>query len=343
MHFNFLFPTDKVHHTTGCLIQGLHQLGHTVEANYTPSFPENITSNGIFPPYSQSKINFISETKNFSKPLVIIDASHGWGNLEVQIEQESTKRNLVIINMDDNVMFVPHNEHIHVFNAHQNRFIKRWGKNYPLGFGPSQEAVDFAATFPTRKRKPAIFYNFRPTDRQCVRNTLELSLIPNLRKIIEVEQVFSSVKDYPNLLASYQAMLCYGGLLYKDYRLNDTVFHDGVPLQVNFTSIPDYPVIGRFDSWRLYEAALFGVAPITLNFEKYGLDTGANPLPWVEYIPVEFDTVESLPEEIERRLKADPDFLIKIGNNARQWVLKNHTPVALAQRWISKLSELNLI
>ncbi len=344
MHFNFLFPTTRLHHATACLIQGLHGLGHSISANYIPDDPKNVMSNGILPPFFKLKPNYISVTQNFSGENIIVELTNGAGNLGTRLETISRQRKVIAVSMHDEVNFIPVSPSLYLFQGHYNSFAQRHGHNFPLAFGLSQEIVDYAEQHQPQTRKRAILHNFRPSANQCVRGALDLSLVPNLQKIIEVNRSFSSPSEYVNQLASHQAVLCYGGMIYDDLRQNLNMFPNQTsPEAYNYKNFPNHPVVFRFDSWRFYEAAIFGAAPITLNFEKYGLETGANPRPWIEYIPVEFDKVESLPTELAQRLKDDPDFLIKVGQNARRWALANHSPTATAQRFLNKLKEINIL
>ena len=249
--------------------------------------------------------------------------------------------------MNDSANFHSYPTHFHVFHGHYNGFLPRKGKTFPMGFGLSDEIITFAKNKADNKpRKLCFVHNFRPSERQGVRQMLIVSLLPNLEKHFKIDTTLTQPADYPDQLLSNQAVFCYGGNFYTDIRLNpklaassgSRIFDFAVHSKTNREA-----VVFRFDSWRLYEAALFGAAPITLHFEKYGLETGANPRPWIEYIPVEFDKIESLPLEIASRLKEDSDFLIKVGQNARRWVLDNHSPVATAQRFIRKVQELKLI
>lgn len=348
MLFSLFLTSDKIHHPVACLVQGLHDLGHEVRANYQPN---ESACNGICPPFSKYKPDYISATKNLSDGILIVDISHGWSKeISKALSDLAKTRPVVIINTSDGVNFDHLDESFYLFHAHYNQILPRKGKNYPMAFGLSKEIIEESAEHiknSPSKRRLEILRNFRPSGNQAVRQALDLSLIPNLEKIVKVNNAYSSPQGYPNDLLSHQAVLCYGGCFYHDYRLMADMSpnHQGFPIEYDFkTKLKNGEVvIFRFDSWRFYEAALFEAAPITLDFERYGLDTGANPRPWVEYIPVEFDKVESLPKEIAARLKDDPDFLIKVGKNARKWVIKNHSPVAMAERFIGKLKEINII
>ena len=343
MLFKFLFPRDKIHHATACLIQGLHGLGHEIHANYRPT-SENVLSNAINRSFSSEIADYVHITSDFSDKLIITDVTNGYGKLKEQIDSLSSSTKVVAIDMDDMSVYHPHNPNLYLFLGHYNSLTPRNPRTLPLAFGLSEEIISTAELIKSTVNREGILHNFRPTPTQDVRNALDLSLVTNLEKYFKVNRSFSGPKEYPVHLSSHQAVLCYGGQFYQNLSKHLIQFENQIlPEAISFSSCPDFPVIHRFDSWRLYEAALFGAAPIALNFEKYGFVTGANPRAWVEYIPVEFDKVESLPVELAARLKDDPEFLIKVGQNARRWVIDHHSPLAAAKRFISQLKEINIV
>ena len=348
MVFNFYFTSKKISHTTACLIQGLNELGHEIHANYIPEFS---ASNGICAAFSVYKPNYIKLLKEFESELVIVDCAFGFSEHQLnELNDLSKSKKIVVINMNDSVNFLPQPPHFYIFHGHYNTILPRKGRTFPMAFGLSKEIIDYANNSNNLPRHLSILHNFRPSENQHVRLSLMLSLLPNLRKYFKINSHISDPADYPTQLLTHQAVFCYGGSFYADYKFNDKIVAaataEGWLIHYEFeNTLKDCSdaVVFRFDSWRLYEAAIFGAAPITLNFEKYGLETGANPRPWIEYIPIEFDKVESLALEILNRLKEDPEFLIKVGQNARRWVIENHSPVATVKRFIQKLEEINIL
>lgn len=335
-----------MHHTTACLIQGLNELGHKLYANYRP---ENSMSNGICAPFSVHKPDYVEQTQEFKDGAIIIDNTFEWNEHEARIADDLCQRSkkVCVINMSDNVNLEEHAPCI-TFQGHYNSILPRKGENFPMAFSLSKEIIEYEERAQKFPRNLSVVHNFRPSSKQEVRQSLMLSLLPNLEKYFTINSTISHPDDYPQQLLTHQAVLCYGGTFYTDYRFNE-YFASELKERNQWKDFKNElktsrdAVIFRFDSWRLYEAALFGASPITLNFEKYGLETGANPLPWIEYIPVEFDKTESLVEELTNRLKEDPEFLVKVGQNARRWALENHSPVAIARRFIRKLEEVNIL
>ena len=346
MIFNFFIISRRLHHTTACLIQGLNDLGHQIHVNELPNL---VSSNGICPPFSKYAPNYFQETKQFNNGLIIVDNSMDWSEeLLKYLELLSESNRIVIINMNDFANYLPHPESFYVFQGHYNKIMPRKGKNFPMAYGLSKEIIEHSNNQNLNlTRQASIIHNFRPHETQMVRHGLMLSLVPKLEKYFPINSRMTEPDEFVDQLLTHQAVFCYSGHFYSDVSINNNYFHDGHKnaRYYDFQTVAkrnSEAVIFRFDSLRLYEAALFGAAPITLDFEKYGLETGANPRPWIEYIPVEFDKIESLPLEIANKVKEDPDVLIKIGQNARRWVIKKHSPIAIAERFIRKLEELKI-
>jgi len=346
MIFNFYILSGRLHHTTACLIEGLHELGHQINVNQLPNL---VGSNGICPPFSKYAPDYIQQTSQPNPGLIIVDNSLDWSDeLSNFLGKLSETNHVVIINMNNFANYLPHPENFYVFQGHYNKMMPRKGKTFPMAYGLSKEIIELSDNLNLNLvREPSIIHNFRPNDNQMVRHALMLSLLPKLEKYYSINTLMTEPPEFAQQLLTHQAVFCYSGHFYSDVRLHRNFFNE----ENNDDRYYDFQtcakknsesVIFRFDSFRLYEAALFGAAPITLHFEKYGLETGANPRPWIEYIPVEFDKIESLPLEIASRVKEDPDFLIKVGQNARRWVIENHSPVAAAQRFIRKLEELKI-
>ncbi len=335
MEFSFFFPTNQTgHHVLGCLMQGLLQLGHKVFSN----MPVNkIQSTGIGPPFSKFYSEDIELSSDLTRGRLIVDASNGLGPFTKTLTDAAKRNKIVLVNMDDSVGWTDYDDKFLVFAGHFNKFAKRNGKIFPIGFGVSQEAIELSNTYQRTKRVGGILRNFRPSFDQPVRDCLDLSLIPKLEKYFFIKDEITSQEQYIQDLKSYKACLAYCGSFYRDVRPNTWFLANFKVKNLNFREIVNEPVILRFDSWRYYEASLFGACPITLDFERYGLDTSANPIAWKEYIPIIFSDLEENILKICTASNDDPLFFEKIGENARNWVLAKHSPKAVAERVISTM------
>jgi hypothetical protein len=333
VEFSFFFPTNDRGgtHLLGCLMQGLHLLGHKIYSNVPV---KEFRSNGICIPFSGLFADKVEITSDMSRGHLIVDAFNGLGKYSDPLIESSKKNRIVLVDMNDVCNFRDYDETFLVFRAHSNKFAIRKGKIQPIGFGVSQEAVEASKNYQICKRDSGILRNFRPSHNQSVRDSLDLILVPKLKAHFNINQNISAQNQYLSDLLAYKAVLAYGGSLYKDLLLNPYFLGNK---DLEFKELPTEPVILRFDSWRYYEAALFGACPISLDFERYGLDTSANPTPWKEYIPIDFARIDETVSMIVTSLNDDPMLLENIGKNARDWVLKNHSPMPMAERLLEKM------
>jgi hypothetical protein len=339
--FSFFFPAAHAgHHVLGCLMQGLLQLGHTVYSNIAP---EKIASTGICPPFSKLYADEIIVTSDLSKGHLIVDAFHGLGKYSNALISSTKNNKVVLVNMVDEANWIDYDNNFLVFSGHFNKLAQRNGNIFPIGFGISQEAIDLSRDCLPKKRSKDILRNFRPSGAQSVRNALDLILLPSLKKEFIVTDNISSKDQYIEHLKTHKAVLTYCGDFYKDLRANPWFLENTKDSSLNFKEIASEPVILRFDSWRYYEAALFGACPISLDFQRYGLDNSANPTPWEEYIPIDLENIDEMLLKINLGIERDPEFFEKIGLGARNWVLKNHSPIGMAQRMIATMQAENFL
>ena len=335
MEFSFFFPTNKTgHHVLGCLMQGLLQLGHKVYSNIPV---KKIWSNGICPPFSSLYCDEVEITSDLSKGHLIVDAFDGLGPFTQSLSDSAKRNKIVLVNMNDTVNWVDYDDNFLVFAGHFNKLAQRNGRIFPIGFGISQEAIELSNQYELAERVDGILRNFRPSSSQSVRNSLDLSLIPKLTKYFSITDRISSPEQYIQDLTTHKACLSYCGEFYRDLRLNPWFLENTKDNSLSFKKIANEPIILRFDSWRYYEGALFGACPITLDFEKYGLDTSANPRAWKEYIPINLSELEATVLKLTSAVNDDPMYFENIGSHARGWVLKNHSPKAVAQRMLDTM------
>jgi len=333
MEFSFFFPTNDRGgtHLLGCLMQGLYQLGHKIYSNIPV---QEFRSNGIYPPFKGLFTDDIEITSDMSRGHLIVNSYNGLGSFLRPLVNSARKNKIVLVDMNDSSNFRDYDDNFLVFKTHFNKFALRQGRIHPIGFGVSQEAINASGSYQIHKRENDILRNFRPSGEQSVRDSLDLILIPKLKMHFSVNENISTQNQYLIDLLTHRAVLAYGGLIYKDLRLNPYFLGEKI---YQFKELASEPVILRFDSWRYYESALFGACPISLDFERYGLDTSANPVPWKEYVPIDFSQINETVSRILVSLNDDPMFFENIGSNARDWILKNHSPKSMAQRLLDTM------
>jgi hypothetical protein len=341
MEFTFLFPENIAPHFSCCLMQGLHQLGHKINCNINPVGKGS--SHGLAPPFSQTGADFINVTSNWTGGKLVVDVSNGIGSSPNAILEFAKTSKVVLINMNDSANWSDYTDNFVAFSAHCNKYAKRRGRILPIGFGLSQDVINLSNSLIDAKKSDSVLKNFRPSENQSVRNVLDLIFVPKLRGILPVNERFSSPEQYAKDLASHQAVLAYGGDLYSDLRINPFFKERDVHNRLNFIGLPPHPVVLRFDSWRFYESALFAACPITLDFDMYGLMLPNNPSAYVHYLPVDLCNIDAFISELKKSIAGDPDYLINIGRNARNWVLDNYSPTAMAKEFIDGMIRLNFI
>lgn len=310
-------------------MQGLIQLGHKVYSNIPP---DGIKSTGVHPPFSKLFRDSVNVTSDLSRGHLIVDGLNGLGKFSQSLIESAKKNKITIVNMSDSIAWVEHDENFLVFAGHFNKLAKRGGRIFPIGFGVSQEAVDFSDQYTLLKRDSGILRNFRPSMGQSVRNALDLALLPRLSNHFPITDSITPPERYISDLTTHKSCLVYGGDFYRDLRLNPWFVDNNRENNLNFQTLANEPVIFRFDSWRFYEAALFGCCPIALDLDRYGLDTSANPIPWLEYIPLDFSRLDEAITKMLAQTDADPMYFERLGESARKWVINHHSPKAVAER-----------
>ena len=264
----------------------------------------------------------------------VIDVTRGTGDIQ-EINTYILGKKAVVLTMSDGSNYTAgvFSKSIMTFSAHCNRFARHKGAIFPLGFGVTNKLIEISNQYDLTEKKLKIIKNFNPTFRQEIRASLELTLVENLAHYFTIDTRHTSGNEYWKHLSESVAVLAYCGEYYADVRqydyMRDVVIKDRQEL-FDFEVFDCDVAIFRWDSYRFWEAALFGCAPFQLHFEKYGMELPVMPIPWVHYIPIDLASVSLLPEKIAEMLRNDPLALHKIGKNARTWVLENYSPLAVA-------------
>ncbi|MCX8062045.1 MAG: glycosyltransferase [Anaerolineales bacterium] len=273
----------------------------------------------------------------------VVDVTQEISQEEIRnINNHISNRNVAILNMSDsaNLSSGLFSKNFITFSAHCNRFARHGGDIRPLGFGVIHSLVEDSTRYNLNEKKIKIINNFNPTFHQSIRSSLELTLLEKLSMYFEIDREHVYGRRYFEKLARTVAVLAYCGEYYEDVRRHEytnELIKDRP--EFNFEHFECKVAIFRWDSFRFWEAALFACAPIQLNFHKYGMELPVLPIPWTHYIPIDLAEVSDLPDKIMQILRSDPLALHKIGKNAREWVLANYTPSAVAKHFISELVE----
>lgn len=331
-------PSGRLAGPVACLMQGLATLGISVLTNIDPKADTN--RYGILHPFSRFESPNIHYMPNLAEIVlpdspIIVDTSFidGWA-----LQPEN--RLVVAIDVGDLANHKDLSWSNLCFTAHVVHILDRKEDNrYPFPMGISQELYDFDISKYDKKDSDIILNNFQPSFNQQVRDALQLALIPALAEYFTVDRrIELSHEEYITALACSGGILTYGGafisaMLKRNYwreKMQEGTL--AVAAQFDFENLDISSIgIGRWDSYRFYEACALGCAPITLDFDYYGLVLPVNPTPWVHYIPITFHKIESTVAELYNRCQDNPAYLKEVGANARDWVRFNYSPVAIAK------------
>jgi hypothetical protein len=331
----FYGPADRLSHASLCLMRGLASFGIKVTANISNFSPDR---RGLA--YNIFNINDEIETAEWytDEDFCVIDMGYG---VNGKAEELARLPRPCIVDMDDSCNYRYHDCPV-VFAAHQNRFCKFKGVR-PLVFGPSHDYIALSNMVNLTNKKTKFLRNFTPTLMQSVRDSLSLVFEEKLEQLFEIDRTLTHNHiDLSNQLAVTSCVLAYGGAFVPNLISNEQN-QGSLPPWVDKMSCaapsPPATVVLRWDSWRFWEAAIFGCVPIHLDFEKYGFELPVMPQPWVHYIPIDLTTVNLLPERIESLLREKPDALVEMGMNARNWALTHYNPTECARRLIVAVIE----
>ncbi|MBF0544797.1 MAG: hypothetical protein HQM08_10205 [Candidatus Riflebacteria bacterium] len=343
MKIGFLIPNKFVSHNFVCLMQGFHALGWEICTNW--NFPDGLISRGISAPFESVSSDYLQkvDSNELTDDLLLVDVSDGFGDYFDKLCKLAETRPVVLTNMEDPANFRDYPECFIVFSAHFNRLATREGRLYPLGFNLSEDLILLSNAQDLSRKRNVIVRNFNDTFSQSVRNSLDLVFVKSLEKFFEMDRRRTSPSEYLSQLSRSAAICSYGGDFMPNFWENEQLrknWEQEGQRTYKFKYLGAEPVVLRWDSWRFFESAIMACAPIQLDFGKYGFAYPTNPEPWVHYIPVDLSSVSSLPQHLSDRVKDDPEFMFKIGRNARQWVIENFSPRKQAEYVLSVVSSI---
>lgn len=328
----FLSDSTSFSFATTCLADGLHQLGIPVFSNI--NYHDPLISDFAFTASPPQDTNMVAG--------VVLDILETAPLHNQLVRFASPHPRTVITCMHDNVGEISFPDHI-AFCTHENHFRSITGRRLPIAFGVSSAMLHNAQHLLNAdiQRNPNFMANFRPSEGQSLRASLDLSLIPILKDFFSVETKLVGNgrwgSDYFQHLSRQLGCLAYGGYYSQNLLLNDW-FHFCEPLNtfLRNTHYHQDTVVLRWDSWRLWESLVFGCVTIHLDFERYGLALPVMPENWKHYIGL---NLADLRRDMER-LHDERDRLPEIARQGRLWAIEHYSPVAVARRFIATLHEL---
>jgi hypothetical protein len=229
-----------------------------------------------------------------------------------------------------------------VFISHCTGSFFKDSRYKPLPIGLSYNLIEEAHRsrdrYQSLGRESRFLVNFGHTISQSVRQALQFSIIAPFSRQFKVEKTNSREEDYRKHLTTSCGIFTYGGEFIWDldewYKINSPHLYDSY-----FGHYCNDVAIVRWDSWRFWEAAAFGCAQVTLDFEAYKLRLPIIPTPWIHYIPVDLEDPKRSLFILQKMLISDPFCLERIGHAMQSFVFEHYNPEAIA-RWI--LNESNI-
>ncbi len=309
-----------------CLADGLNQLGIPIFSNIDylepliTDFSFKRSKDPSLPNKAACLLLDLQETASFNNKIVSIESSHDC---------------FLALCMQDDVCVFCLQGPAALLCTHENRFRDLEGPRIPIGFGLSTAMLRRSIHItPDRIRKKQFLRNFRPSYNQEVRACLDLVLVPVLEELCKVESRLAGSErwseEYFSLLEENLGCLAYGGCLAQDLSQND-YFRRLESCDHNLVNFHNQTVVLRWDSWRFWEALVFGCAAVQLDFERYGFKLPVMPENWQHYIGINLADVRSdLERMMDERTK-----LSEIAWNGRQWAIQNYSPVAVARRFLA--------
>lgn len=327
----FLSDSTSLSFAATCLADGLRQLGVPVFANIDYHDPL----------ISDFALTASPAPDTESVACVVIDILETASLHNQLVRFASPHPRTVITCMHDNVGEICFPDHI-VFCTHESRLRSITGRRLPMAFGVSSAMMRHADSLLSNdiERTPNFMANFRPSEGQSLRASLDLSLIPILQDYFSVDsKLVGSGRwgaDYYRHLSRQFGCLAYGGFYSQNLLLNDW-FLTIEPLHTFLlnTQYHHDTVVLRWDSWRFWESLVFGCVTIHLDFDRYGLALPVMPENWKHYVGL---NLADLRRDVER-LHDERDRLPEIARQGRLWALEHYSPVAVARRFVTTIQE----
>lgn len=326
----FCSDSGSYSHAAFCLADGLDQLGVPVYSN----IPCSHTSTSFA---FQKEAGAEQLRNSFCAVLELQGACDLFPHM--YRKQTPIHERTVALCMHDNIANFCLDSSVPLFCTHENRFRQLEGTRIPIGFGISQNLLQYSVTVPPfLSRDKYVLDSFRPSLHQDVRACLELLLIPNLQKKLTVEKRYTNEqKEFWELLKTVGFCLGYGGMFTQN--LSQSPFFMSIDTVRDFWShvvCREATVITRWDSWRFWESLACGCVTIHLDFDRYGFKLPVMPENWKHYVGIDLANVK---QDVER-IMDEWDRMEEIAWNGRLWALEHYSPIAVARRFLETVHRL---
>lgn len=324
----YIFAPDKLlTHFTGCLVEGLLDLGIPVKTN-----AERVTSRPTSMPLPGFDLGTLHSdpVTGFDVYLVDISAQNTFAPL-TGIEPAMVG----YITTSDISAFCEVPNPYRLFSAHESRHAVKAGKRSPIAFGIANRLLEQMANVPAMPERDGVaLHSFRPTLQQGVRALLDLTFIPALERHLPVKHINVPAGPYQTALMNTSVCLAYGGDFYSPI-MGNTWFEQNQPdvyKHHSFEHVENAAVL-RWDSWRFWESLVAGCVTVHLDFEACGFHLPVMPEPWVHYVPVDLSDLKGSSEALWNARDSWAD----IAARGRKWAIEHYAPAPTAKRVLKTL------
>jgi|GEM_PF-1023094 len=324
----FVSPEELLSHNSGCIIEGLRELGLPVKANTA-----RVTSRHVSMPLAG-----VAATEIESKPFpglsaVIVDISHG--NQYVPLESLKGGRLAYLTNSDVSA-FCKIPAPYPLFAVHDTAFAANGARRFPLAFGPTNALIAATEKRPSfEKRDVVALRNFRATLSQGVRALLDLTYVPHVKQRMTMDDAIHPPAAYLSALMNSKICLAYGGEFFSPIQSNPyfTEREPQILARHSFDRVDSTAIVMRWDSWRFWESLTAGCVTVHLDFQKYGLKLPVMPEPWVHYAPIDLNDIAGSVDALMDHEKQWPD----IAEAGRTWAIEHYAPKPTALRVLEQM------
>jgi hypothetical protein len=314
---------------------------------------KNILSNGAFPANMFLDRIIKSEHKN-DEDILIIDESRLIGGIQHEplisefyntvLTISQTKKTVIFYMLDDSNQVNFNNELI-CYMAHLNIFANLNVNAKPLPFGFSLDLINKSELMLGKYQRSdkLIINNFNITLNQSIRALMEITLVPKLEEYFSISNSNLTHEEYLEQLLTSMGILAYGGHFYQNILTSQffsNLFKDNqsIQMQNNFVQLFKKSAIFRWDSWRFWEALVFGCPTFQLKFELYGMSLPVLPEPWSHYLPIDLSNIGQTVEIIREKIFNNQKFLNNVSQNSRAWAIEHYHPKKVAQRFLRDIN-----
>ncbi len=238
-----------------------------------------------------------------------------------------------------------------VFRTHMNRRFKSAPNVHPQPFGLTERLVNLNPRFESKERGGVVwrFTMKQPphTSRVAANRTVRDELSQRTRLRTEESEAESTTSDdllyrqthcrhrpsFYKTVAASAAVACYGGWLLPAWQLPESGLMHRLanrlpgPIQRRFTAL------GQWDSFRLWETFSLGACAILPDLDRYGCELPVAPVAGEHYLDID----PARPTKQQLDAIRDTERLVEIGARGRQWAMEHYSPLAIAQRLLTRL------